>query len=198
MLPPPPPWTLRLAGVVWLHRARPGAGRAHQPGLRFDRAVPLTVAGLVDYAESPVGPYAEVWGAPTLVLRGATVGLGIPFMAVDSAASMAGGRANWALPKTLASFAGDAATGPGWSLRARAASAGVRLPFAVAGRLLQVREGGHELLRATALARGVGRLARVDVETTGDVPGWLAGGRHAGLLIERGALVVRRPIASRP
>jgi hypothetical protein len=195
MRPDPPPWTLRLSGVVWLHRAPPGAQRAHQPGLRFDRSIPLTVAGLVRYADSPVGPYAEVWGAPTLVVRGRALALGIPFMAVDSAASMAGGRANWALPKTLASFADGVATGNGWSVRARVASAGVRLPFAVAGRLVQVSAEGREL-RSTAIAWGVARLARVDVESTGEVAGWLAGGRHLGLAIQRGTLTVRRPIAS--
>jgi hypothetical protein len=197
MRPPPPPWTLRVGGLVWLHRARPGAEHAHQAGLRFDRSVPLTVAGLVGYAASPVGPYAEVWGAPTLVVRGRAVALAIPFMAVDSAASMAGGRANWALPKTLASFADGVATGDGWSVRARVVSAGIRLPFAVAGRLLQVSDEGAEL-RTTATARGIGRWARVQVDTAGDVAGWLGGGRHLGLLIERGTLTVRRPIASGP
>jgi hypothetical protein len=180
-----------------MHRARPGAERAHQPALRGDRGVPLTVAGLVRYAESPVGPYAEVWGAPTLVLRGRTIALGIPFMAVDSAASMAGGRTNWALPKRMAAFADGCASGDGWSVRARVASAGPRVPFAVAGRLLQAREDGGGLLRSTAFAWGTGRPARIDVAAAGEVAGWLAAGRHAGLLIERGMLVVRPPIAWR-
>jgi hypothetical protein len=193
---PPAPWTLRVSGVAWVHRAVTDADRAHQPGLRVRRSVPLTVAGLVAYAESPVGPYAEVWGAPTLVLRGWSPALAVPFMAVDSVASMEGGRANWALPKTLATFSGSSAAGEAWSLRARPASAGPRLPLLAAGRLVQVDEAGREL-RARAVVHGVGRLARVDVETAGDVAVWLRGGRHPGVLLERGTLVVGAPIASK-
>jgi hypothetical protein len=190
--PPPPPWTLSLEGLVWLHRAVPEAARFHQPGLRFDRGIPVTVGGFARYVDSPVGAYSEVWGSPTLVVRRRSVSLAVPFMAVDSAASLRGGRANWALPKVPAAFGPDrwAASGDGWSLLARVLSAGPRIPLLATGHLLQAREDGA-LLRSRCIARGAGRPARVLVD--GEPPAWLAPGRHLGLVVDRATLVVRAP-----
>ncbi len=182
----PAPWRLEVAGVVWAHRAVPGAARFHQPGLPYDRAVPVTVGGLMRYPDSPVGPYVEVWASPTPVLRGGELSLGVPFMAVDSDASVRGGRENWALPKTLATFGPGVAEGEGWSVRVRVVSRGLRVPFAVAGHLLQVAADGRPL-RTPARVRGVGRLARVHVEAT---HAWLAAGRHPAFTVERATLVV--------
>jgi hypothetical protein len=198
---PPAPWTLRLHGLAWIHRAREDAARSHQAGLTYAFAVPLTVAAFARYEESPVGPYAEVVAAPTLVAHGRCVALGVPFIAVDSETSLEAGRANWALPKTRAAFATRATTysasapDGAWSVRARVVSAGMRLPLAIAGPLVQVADGGRRL-RFTAALRGVVRLARVRVEATG-VP-WLTAGRHVGVIIERGTLVVGAPLASDP
>lgn len=190
---PPAPWTLTWEGLLWLHRAAPTATGFHQSGLTFDRSVPITVGGLARYHDSPVGPYSEVWGAPTLVVRGRTIALGVPFMAVDSLASLHGGRSNWALPKRLATFGPDgSAVGEDatWSVRARVASAGIRVPFRIAGHLLQATADG-DLRRSRAVARGVGRPARVQVETTGaSLPEWLTAGRHLGFAVERATLVV--------
>jgi hypothetical protein len=154
-----PPWTLPLEGLVWVHRASVGA--------------------FVRYHDSPVGPYAEVWAAPTL-----SPALRIPFMAVDSEASMHAGRRNWALPKEPASFSGWAAEGDGWSVAARVVSVGVRLPLAGAVQLRQA-------VRTFAWAYGVGRLVRVDVSVRGVE--WLAPGRHLGVWVERATLRVGAP-----
>jgi hypothetical protein len=126
-----------------------------------------------------VGPYDEVWAAPSL-----SPALHIPFMAVDSEASMHAGRRNWALPKEIASFSGWSAEGDGWSVAARVVSAGVRVPLAGAGRLRQA-------VRSPAWAYGVGRLVRVDVSVRGIA--WLAPGRHLGVHVERATLTVRAP-----
>jgi len=69
-----------------------------------DRAWPLGVGGMLRYRASPVGPYAEVWATPGIRVGRHGPELTIPFMAVDSLASLRGGRANWGLPKTLATF----------------------------------------------------------------------------------------------
>jgi hypothetical protein len=183
----PAPWTLTLEGLVWTHRAVPGAADAHQPGLSFDRALPLTVGGFARYHASPVGPYTEVWGSPGPVVRAGAALLAIPFMAVDSEASLRGGRANWALPKEPAAFDGWSAHGAGWSLRAQVVSRGPRVPLALAGGLLQARPDGAQL-RSRASVQGTARLARIEVD--GEPPAWLRLGRHVGLVIERARLTV--------
>jgi hypothetical protein len=80
VVPPPPPWTCRLSAVV-----RVGLGRRR-----------LTALAVVAYAETPVGPYGEALLAELpLPLR-----ITVPWIVVDSAASAAGGRQHWGLPKT--------------------------------------------------------------------------------------------------
>lgn len=59
----------------------------------------------VDYHMSPVGPYREIIFVPALVRRGWRWGFHISQIYVDSAASVAGGRGNWWLPKNLLAFA---------------------------------------------------------------------------------------------
>jgi hypothetical protein len=139
------------------------------------------LGAFVRYHDSPVGPYNEVWAAPSL-----SPALHIPFMAVDSEASLRAGRANWALPKEMAAFSGWSAEGDGWSVAARVVSAGLRIPLVGAGELRQA-------VRSFAWARGVGRLVRVEVEVRGIE--WLAPGRHLGLHVERATLTVGSPRA---
>jgi hypothetical protein len=165
---PGPPWTLEATGVAWVHRGAVGA--------------------LVHYASSPVGPYSEVWGAPAVSVRGGRPAMTVPFMAVDSAASLEGGRANWALPKTLATFGDGRAEGPDWSIRVRVVSAGVRIPVVAIGLLDQPGD-----VRSPFRALGTGRLARVEVETAGATPPWLAAGRHPGIVLDRTRLTVGAP-----
>jgi hypothetical protein len=154
-----PPWTVSLAGLVWVHRGGLGA--------------------FVRYHDSPVGPYSEVWAAPAV-----SPALHIPFMAVDSEASMHAGRRNWALPKEMASFSGWSAEGDGWSVAARVVSVGLRVPLAGAGQLRQA-------VRSFAWAYGVGRLVRVEVSARGIA--WLTPGRHLGVHVERATLRVGAP-----
>ena len=67
------------------------------------------MAGFVEYLDTPVGPYHEVL-AGNLLWTGRLSVSQVPFIAVDSLASVAGGRANWALPKTMADFEVDLAS----------------------------------------------------------------------------------------
>src|SRR5215218_6815909 len=108
---PPPPWTSEIDAVVWWHQAV-----APPPDDVRDRALlPLTLGGFVAYHQGPVGPYDEVFAAPYVLRDGASH---IPFMAVDSERSIAGGRGNWALPKEPATFTARGgrltAEGDGW------------------------------------------------------------------------------------
>ena len=98
---------------------------------------PVFVMGaLISYDRTPVGPYHEVIGIVS-ARRGRRVVTHVPFIAVDSAASVVGGRANWALPKTLVEFEGEpendstmSVHGAGWRIEARPRAIGPRLPFA--------------------------------------------------------------------
>src|SRR4051794_10476403 len=101
---PPAPWHCRVDAVVWWHRAAPGAAAALPDALRAAPRVPLSVAALVRYADTPVGPYRELAACPVLFLDDLRVAGHVPFIAVDSGASAAAGRALWALPKRLAAF----------------------------------------------------------------------------------------------
>jgi hypothetical protein len=179
---------------VWVHRALPGAAGFNQPAVTFDRSIPLTVAGFARYFHSPVGPYGEVWGSPALVVHAGRVSLSIAFMAVDSEASLRGGRENWALPKVMARF-GPAwrAMGPGWEVRAQVLSRGLPIPIWLSGHLLQATDTG-DLLRARATVRGFARPARVRVDVDGaDTPRWLLPGRHVGVAVERATMTVHAP-----
>ena len=190
---PPAPWTTSGSGLVWLHRASATALDLHQRGLQFDRSLPVTVGAFLRYEKGPVGAYDEILAIPTVVLRKRRPSLPVPFIAVDSEASVAGGRANWALPKTLAEFEWQGrdglphhlrAEGEDWSAEAKVLWSGPRMPLWLRGRQTQVRADGS-IVTVPLRSRGVGRVARVEIRTEGPtLPNWLLGGVHFGLTIE--------------
>lgn len=175
---PAPPWRLPARAVVWLSVARAPlpAGSAYR-----DRALPVTVAALVDYLNSPVGPYREVFAGTLLRALGRPT-VHVPFIAVDSVPSLQAGRAHWDLPKTLATFTGalddrTSVRGDGWSVDVAVRTHGPPLPAVAA---LLCAQGGR---RAAVTVRGTVRPARVTVAATGPtLGGWLGAGRHVGFL----------------
>lgn len=182
---PAPPWPCRVEAVVWWHRATPAARRDLPPGCRT--SLPVTVGAFLRYLDSPVGPYSEVLGAPVLLRGGGLVHVTVPFIAVDSVPSIAGGRAHWALPKVLAAFTGTAAQGDGWRASATPAPVGPALP--VAARFSTTQDG---LTTARSTVRGRARLARVEVDGEG-LPPWLLPGRHLGAVLQDARLLVGAP-----
>lgn len=186
---PAPPWDCRVRAVVWLQRApSPLPSSSRFAG----RVRPVALGAMVDYLESPVGPYREVFAGP--LLRGTLLPVvHVPFIAVDSLASVHGGRAHWALPKTVAQFAGDVgsgqvtATGEDWTVAVDATARGPRLPVRWPLVSAQTEQ------RAVVSLRGRGRLARVHVAATGlTLSGWLGTGTHPGLVAE-GRMLVQAP-----
>jgi len=200
----PAPWSTVLDAVVWFHRAAPGAVERLPRGLRGRPSLPVTVGALVRYRETPVGPYSEVLASPSLLLGPRGPEACVPFIAVDSPASVVGGRVNWALPKTLARFEWPDeprggfeldAEGRDWSVHATVRPRARRLPFAAASRNRQVTPAGAEITFDSRW-RGRARLAAVELETRGPtLPGWLRSGRHPALVLD-GARV--RVLAARP
>jgi hypothetical protein len=183
---PPAPWTCRSDALVWYARSP----RSAAPSEAALGGRPVAVfGGFVQYADTPVGTYGEVFGGVAL-LDGRRVTGTIPFMAVDSPTSVVGGRANWALPKTLARFDGSpsagaaVAHGPGWTVRASARVLGPAVPMRLGGRLGQRWPDG--VVRAAVL-RGRARmrpaLVTVEVVSDGPLPSWLRPGRHLGAVL---------------
>ena len=200
---PPAPWSTRLQAVVWWHRATPAAVDALPAALRAGPRLPLTLAAFVRYSETPVGGYCEILAAPFVLLRSPLPVVTIPFIAVDSLASIVAGRANWALPKTLARFDWPAdrldlaARGDGWTVAARVRPRGPALPFAVPARNRQIGPDGGELLTAVR-ARGRARAGRATVRVAGpELPAWLREGSHAAIVITGARVGIAAPRARR-
>lgn len=186
---PGAPWRLRATSLVWVSPAPRAAAAAVQPGIQ---GRPLAVAGMfVSYEETPVGPYDEVIGAVALRRERRLVGH-IPFIAVDSAASVIGGRMNWSLPKTLAVFSGHPrreramwAHHDAWEVRARARALAPPLTLRAPFTLVQSRGESGEA-RAHGSARMRVRPALVRVRTGGEpeLTRWLRSGVYPGMIIE--------------
>ncbi|GAA1911426.1 acetoacetate decarboxylase family protein [Nocardioides marmoribigeumensis] len=188
------PWTVNCSAVLWTGRPTAAARAALAPQLRDSRAV-VVVGGMVRYLETPVGPYDEVFGI-VMVRESLTRTFGhVAFMAVDSPASLVGGRTNWAMPKTLASFSGGVGSGrtivargdddKAWEVRATPRVVGPRVP--VRSKAVTRQEFPGERLGDSRLsAKGRARPAVVDVQVASDGPlaGWMRPGRHLGAVAE--------------
>src|SRR4051812_426354 len=160
----PAPWTVEAKAVVWCARGSAAATEALPPALRGGASGLAVVGGIVRYASTPVGPYDEVFG-----LVGSRTGVkpwgSVAFMSVDSEASLVGGRAHWAMPKTLGEFTGQVgggrtmtatgAEGSAWQVTARPTTYGPLLPMRSRGLCRQEFPGGRV---GDSLMRGRGRI----------------------------------------
>ena len=205
---PPPPWRITAAALLWTDRPDVRARAAIDavvPREVSAGATPIaTVGALIRYLRTPVGRYREVIGA-VVYRRGATVFTHIPFIAVDSAASVVGGRTNWALPKTLASFEGQpahgvsmAATGNDWCVEATPMSYRLMVPMLVPKLLAVVQLGPHRSLWSVRPScYGVTRLARIDVRMTAapTLRDWFPSGIRRGVLSPQLTMFLSRPDA---
>ena len=187
----PAPWTVHADAVVWWGRAGAAAQAALPPELAATSKATLVVGGMVRYRDTPVGPYDEVFGVIGC-RRGRQFFSTVAFMAVDSPTSLVGGRTNWSMPKTLASFDGSpsgsmeatGADGLSWRVSATHRIIGPALPSRGGGRVEQVFPDG--VVRGCQLAsRGRMRPAvvSVDVASDGSLPQWLRPGRHLGAVL---------------
>jgi len=136
---PPAPWRLRGEAAILASPVRKGAARAAglPPGVELVGAGGWTLGGvlLARYDEHATLPYHELVVFSGLARRGAALAFVVSRIYVDSAASLAGGRAIWGLPKELAEFA--------WDWRAGA---------------IGVAQDGRPLLRATVRRRSGVRM----------------------------------------
>ncbi len=103
--PVPAPWTLRGEGIILLFRFKKSwvdqaANLPEYLQKKFRGGFGYVM--LVDYQESPVGPYKELLFIPGKF--GEEKLQSITTIFVDSEASTLNGRANWAIPKQTADF----------------------------------------------------------------------------------------------
>jgi len=168
----PPPWRLSGNGAILLYRfPRPWA-MAHghiPPELRPAFVGGLGGVVLADYAASGVGPYREALFIPGQFWLGGARRFAITRIYVSTAASVASGRANWAIPKQLAAIDRD---GDSFAVRVGARQAfsaslrpfGPQLPVDTAWSpipLVLGQPAGGLRYETRPAARGALRLARV-------------------------------------
>lgn len=194
---PGAPWQVRMSALLWRHRANAESAGV-VPAPLAAKAKGVISAGFVRYDETPVGPYSEVMGA-VAVSGGLLPRVHIPFIAVDSVASVHGGRTHWALPKVLANFTWQGpddvrADGDGWAMAARVVGTGPRIPMFGRSTNVQVRPDGYVGTSSTGI-RGWGRVVTfdVDVAPSASFASWLVSGRHRGVLVTGARLSMSKP-----
>jgi hypothetical protein len=104
---PPPPWNLAGWGIATVGLVDAKAAADYVPaGTQLVTVVPgKTLGGLVFLAyERGTLTYRELNVVAGLVRRGTRFAFVLPRLYVDSAASLAGGRAIWGVPKEMATF----------------------------------------------------------------------------------------------
>jgi hypothetical protein len=197
--PPAPPWRTQVSAVLWWHRATPSARAQLPDAVRDLPSLPLTVGALVRYRDSPVGSYSEVFASPVLLRRGLRLpAVTVPFIAVDSIASVVGGRAGWALPKTLARalWPPDAPARietDDWSVALSVHPRGPIVPFAATLPLLQAQPDRSRRL-SSVRTRGRFRAGLAEITTSGaTLPRWLVPGTHPCVTIAGGRMQISAP-----
>jgi hypothetical protein len=183
------PWHTRCRVATWLHPVGDAALDAFPEAIR-PQCIALVAWALVRYDDTPVGPYSEI--AATLI-PGEGDGYGhIPFIVVDSLTSIVGGRANWLLPKALASFdwsadgkavtaRSDQPAAPSWTISARITPSGEPVAVSIPNHVQQVSTDGV-VRRFDGSLTGSMTAASIVVDGHADGPlaALLVPGRHDG------------------
>lgn len=103
----PAPWSLTGTGYILLMKLPATVlddPRHTPPELRGKRCGGLATVMLVDYQDSPVGPYRELLYIPGKFQFGARRYQSITRIYVSSMESVVNGRSNWGIPKDVCSF----------------------------------------------------------------------------------------------
>jgi len=174
---PAAPWRVTARALFWTDRpdarARCAIEAVVPEEISADATPIATMGALIRYLETPVGRYSEIMGVVFYRRRG-TVFTHIPFIAVDSPASVVGGRTNWALPKTLASFDGQPAhhtpmiaSGGDWRVEATPTTRRLAVPLLLPKLLTLVQLSPHRTVWSVRPS-GYGMVwpARADVRVT--------------------------------
>jgi Acetoacetate decarboxylase (ADC) len=186
----PAPWDARCSAVIWTTRGGHEATEALPRSIRANHRAVAVVGGLVRYEYTPVGTYDEVFGI--VVARDGRKPFGtVTFMAVDGLETLVGGRTNWAMPKALAKFTGDIASGrtmtaagddaSRWQVSATPRIIGPRIKYRTEATARQeFPDGVARDSRLTGAFTMRPALVTVEVDSDGPLPRWLRPGRHLG------------------
>jgi hypothetical protein len=188
------PWSVTGESLIWMSRGGRASARALPSSVRGNARGLGVVGGMVRYSDTPVGTYDEVFGAVGFRHNGKVTGT-VAFMAVDSEASLVGGRTNWAMPKTLAEFTGGVGSGRtmtatgadsvGWRVSATARVIGPPLPYRSKALVhQQFPDGSLRPSQLTMSSRMRPALITVEVTSDGPLADWLRPGRHLGAVVE--------------
>jgi hypothetical protein len=186
----PAPWQTSCQVASWLHQVDSDALEVFPAAIR-PSAISVVAWALVRYEETPVGPYSEI--AATLLPDD---GVGhIPFIVVDSLASIVGGRANWLLPKALADFAWSEDFGsvavrpvepatPGWTATITVEAVGDMTAMTIPSQLRQVATDGSVGTCTGSMAGGMrSATITVDGRAEGPLAALLKPGRYDGTVL---------------
>lgn len=191
----PAPWKVRGSAVVWWTRAGAAARGALPVAIARTHKPIMVIGGFVRYADTPVGIYDEVFGIVASKGPGGSKDIvsTVAFMAVDSPSSLVGGRTNWSMPKTLASFDGSpdaemtarSTTDQTWTVTSRARA----LPFGITRSAKAVirqafPDGSLGDTAMTSGARMRPALISVGVESEGPLAGWMRPGKRIGVILD--------------
>jgi Acetoacetate decarboxylase (ADC) len=207
---PDAPWRVHARAVMWTRKPSPEAVatlRDVLPSSIIRNATPVrTIGAMVTYLDTPVGPYHEVLGI-VILRRGKRTFAHVPFISVDSPASVVGGRTNWSLPKTLATFDGDpssdrmTASADGWEVDAQIAPKTLALPWVMPplSSVVQATPDGG-LWSVRMRGRGWARVARVTatVRASAATQSWFAAGDGPGIVVNRVVATVPKPKRTKP
>ncbi len=196
---PPEPWRLtgELCASAWLV-SQDEVAFSPPPGWSPVRIGGRLMVGAVwaDYRPPGVLAYREL-AVGFLVRRGARVAVTLPWIWVDSPASLAGGRQMWAIPKELAEFDGRLGEACGMSASGAAAQMTYRPggpPAPVPLRLLLAQARGGEVVLTPARAAAVLAFGRARWRASGALA-FLDGRKPLISLRLKGARMVFGPAA---
>jgi len=175
---------------------RPGSAAltALPEALRETHKPVAVVGGFVRYSNTPVGTYDEVFGIVTSRGPGGRKDIvnTVAFMAVDSPTSLVGGRTNWSMPKTLATFDGapetamsaTSATDRAWTVKTRARALPIGISRSMAAAVRQAFPDsslGDTTMDSHVKMRPA--LISVSIESDGPLAQWLRPGLHSGMVL---------------
>jgi len=192
---PPAPWSFSNARVLYQPTlVRTSAARAVTPrdGLTLLSCFGYTLGGvfIVDWTDSPVGPYREVAVLSGLVARGLSIGAWAAHIVVTTPASVSGGRQIFGLPTVMGTIdfkAAEESDGEAWRRElsgARDLLEGIAVAFKVGIGAAQpgIAEPAERLRRRVERApttRGFDFASDADVTVNG-WDGWSGGAPEDG------------------
>lgn len=167
-----PPWKLNGEGYIFIYRFPDKL----LPTFDLDssqrkRILSIGAMFLVDYQDSPVGPYHEILIAPGIFKMGKIRRFSISKILVSSMDSVVNGVNNWGIPKELASFTRQTQNEKdSWSienanfqLKADLTSRSLKFPISTAIMPLKLAQRlNDDLMLTTARAKGKASFAKIE------------------------------------